>query len=348
MKKHLQLLILSAPLASLAACGTNQTLEQALNDQENSLMSQAALSEEPEELVADQIEDLSGALSLEDEGSGGFASSLVLTQNKESSSEKSCSTTSGILTYKKSSSREKEIDKSVRKGRVERFHSRESSFERIYSPAQGNELAMECNSSSGPVRLIKEKLSAVQGTKIEAKFQSKKESSLKLDGAVKVSRSVKTEGLRTIEFTAASESGDLIVLGKTITINSSSEVSKIEKGLPNEEKNSYATIKEAPLIVEVARTAKDGKLIHKLIKSGHVQIVRGEDRKIDIVYEQVKFSAQCKPVSGRLLVSRVDPVDATAVSLSISFKDGEAFVSRNGSGEKKMDSLNLRLEDCRK
>lgn len=348
MKKHLKLLLLSAPLASLAACGTNQRIEQALNDQENSLMSQAALTDEPEELVADQIEDLSGALSLEDEGSGDFATSLGLTQNKESSSEKSCATTSGVLTYKKSSSREKEIDRSVRKGRVERFHSRESSFERIYSPAQGKELAMECNSSSGPVSLINDKLSAVQGIKIESKFESKKESSFKLDGVVKASRSVKAEGLRTIEFTAASESGDVILLGKTITINSSSEVSKIEKGEPNKENNSYATIKEAPLLVEVARTAKNGKLIHKLIKSGHVQIVRGEDRKIDIVYEQVKFSSKCTPVSGRLLVSRVDSANSTAVNLSIRFKDGEAFVMRNGSEERKMDSLNLRLEDCRK
>lgn len=348
MKKHLERVLLFAPLVSFAACGTNQRVEQALNEQENFLMSQAALTDEPEELVADQIEELSGALSLEDESAGDFDTSLGMTQNKESSIQKSCATTSGVLTYKKSSSREKEIDRSVKKGRVERFHSRESSFARIYSPAQGQELAMECNSSSGPVSLIKEKLSAVQGIKIESKFESKKESSFKLDGTVKASRSVKAGGLRTVEFTAASESGDSILLGKTITINSSSEVSKIEKGEVNKENNSYATIKEAPLLVEVARTAKNGKLIHKLIKSGHVQIVRGEDRKIDVVYEQVKFSSKCKPVSGRLLVSRVDSANSTAVNLSIRFKDGEAFVMRNGSEERKMDSLNLRLEDCRK
>jgi hypothetical protein len=35
-------------------------------------------------------------------------------------------------------------------------------------------------------------------------------------------------------------------------------------------------------------------------------------------------------------------------NLSITFRAGEAFVSKNGAEEKKMDSLNVRLEGCSK
>jgi hypothetical protein len=117
---------------------------------------------------------------------------------------------------------------------------------------------------------------------------------------------------------------------------------------PRSKKTPAKKTEEAPLKVEVARDAASGALVHKLIQSGHVQIAHGEDRKVDIVYEQVKFTGECKPVSGRLLIKKstiVEPLNTSNV-LNVRFGEGEIFLYRKGGEEKKIEEMKLRLEDC--
>lgn len=348
MKNTFNLFLLALPLAATVACGKVAKTTLNFTEEEQAIITQVASSDENDEILADHVEEMSAVLALDDDSTQAGAGALGLAQSKESDKESSCSISEGVLVYKKSQSRERELDKATKKGRVERSSSSSSSSERRYSPAAGGELAMYCASASGPVKLIAEKIEKIAGMKVEATHSNKSESSLKIDGAIKNSRSVYTQGSRQVTFGAGILSSNQITLSKTIQFSSSSDVSKVAEGKTSALKNSRETLPEAPLQVEVLRDGTSKKLLHTLIKTGHVVIKHGDALKTDIVYENVKFVEECKPVSGRLLVSKVNPGEATAKSISVVFKEDGAYVSRNGGEEKKMESINLRLEGCKK
>jgi hypothetical protein len=346
MKMTAKVILSVLPLSVLAACGTFSNSQPKLTDDESALMSQLGLSDESDELVADHVEELSSILGLEDD-SGGVVS-LGFSQNKQKSLEKACRVESGKLTLSKEKTFDKDSDRTTRKGRVERQASTSNHFERVYTAAEGKELAVECKSDKGPVKFIKEKIAQLEGSSIQASHSRSLERSLKLDGQTKSSRKVESEGSRTVRFGASSEKDGRLYISKTVSFSASSTVNKLKDSASVAEKNSRKTIEESPLQVEVVRDAANGALVHKLIQSGHVQIAHGDDRKIDVVYEQVKFAAECKPVSGRLLVTKTKAGEAanTANVLSIRFSEGEIFLSRNGGEEKKVEELKIRLEEC--
>lgn len=123
---------------------------------------------------------------------------------------------------------------------------------------------------------------------------------------------------------------------------------KIKKdGKESNESHTYESLADAPLQIETVRESGSQKLISKTIKSGQIKIVRGSGIQINWTYANVKFAENCKPVSGTLQVAKVDPAAASSNVLSIHFKDGEAFVSKNGGAEEKVESINYRLETCK-
>jgi hypothetical protein len=349
MKKHLALLLLATPITALVACGTSQSEQPRLSNQESSLLNAGALADESEELVADQVEELSEILELEDNSSAGLSTAFALAREKDSSLEKSCRLVDGKIILSRDKTKSKDLDKSTRKGRVEIALARESSFERIYSPAEGKELAIASKTDKGPISFLNEKVSDLPGSKAESKHSRKSERSLKLDGVPQKSRKSESEGSRAVVFSAASLKEGLLTMSKSVSFNSTSTVTKEEKGVSSLSKNERKTLEESPLKIEVVRNSETGKLVHKLIQSGQVQVSRGESSKIDIVYEQVKFVADCKPVSGQLLITKnkQEAGESSVRVLKIRFADGEAMVSRDGGPEKKMESLNIRLETCR-
>ncbi|NBX17474.1 MAG: hypothetical protein EBR09_08935 [Proteobacteria bacterium] len=348
MKMTVKSVLAILPFSVLAACGTVKQASPVLTGDESALMGVADASDEADELVADHVEEVSSLLDLEDDAAG--VSALGLAANKQKSLEKNCVVEAGKLTLSKQKTVEKDSDRTTRKGRVERQAAIESTYERVYSAAYGKELAVECKTAQGPVKIIKSKLAQIVGSSVEAKHSRSAERSLKLDGQIKSSRKVESEGTKTVNFGAATEQDGKLIVSKTVSFSASSTVNKLKDGASAEQKNSRKTIEEAPLKVEVVRDAASGALVHKLIQSGHVQIAHGEDRKVDIVYEQVKFTGECKPVSGRLLITKSKTAEAgnTANVLNIRFSENEIFLSRNGGEEKKIEELKLRLEDCGK
>lgn len=350
MKKYLNSVIVSIPLTALVACGTfeGQNAGNVILDQEEEF-SELGLVSESEELIEDHIEELSGVLSLEDET---VESSQIQPNNPAktpSPRQKLCSTENNVLSLKTSLSRErtKERKKNRINGPISTHFVRNESNERTYTPHEESELAVKCSSEQGPVELIAEKIAGIEGMKIEIKNNSKRERTVQKDGKDRFSRVVEFSGSRTIIHGSASLVDEKINYTKTISIDSKSIVhaNGSKKG-PRVLENIYRSEEGSPLKVEVQRNVADKKLVYKLITSGTVTINRGTSKENKISYENVKFSAVCKPESGQLVVTKMS-AKGNQINLKIAFKDGEAFLSRDGGEEKKMESLNLKLESCR-
>lgn len=346
MKKNLSSLVAILPLSLLLpACGTG--LIQKNLDEAPTESALLAIADESEESVADHVEDVASELALEDAPSTESALSLGLASGKNSSADKSCVASESSLTLKKSKSIDKDLQRTTKKGLIEKSVDQESSFERVYVVPTGSTLPLKCQTSQGPVKFLKDKLAEFASLSMSSESSRSHSIVVKKDGEILHSRKSQSSGSRATQFSAASLQDGKLSLNKSVSINVSSQIQTIEKGAEKNETQSYKTLPEAPLSIEVVRDAESEKLISKTIKSGHVQISRPSGAKLDVIYEMVKFSEACKPVSGHLQVIKLEAGESVPKNLSIQFKDGEAFVSKNGEPEKKMESLNFRLESCR-
>lgn len=346
MKKNLSSLVAILPLSLLLpACGTG-LVQKSLNE----ITSESALLEiadESEESVADHVEDVASELALEDAPSTVSAMSLGLASTKNSSVDKSCVASENSLTVKKSKSLDKDKQRTTKKGRIEKSIDHESSFVRVYTVPTGGALPIKCETAQGPVKILKDKIAEFDALSMSSESSRSHSIVVRKDGEILQSRKSQSSGSRATQFSAASLQDGKLSLNKSVSINVSSQIQSISQGVEKNESHSYATLPEAPLSIEVVRDAESEKLISKTIKSGHVKIERPSGAKLDVIYEMVKFSEACKPVSGRLQVIKLEAGESSPKNLSIQFKDGEAFVSKNGEPEKKMESLNFRLESCR-
>lgn len=333
------------PLVLLAAaCGNNS-----LRNDKSALSNndELTVADESDELVADQVSALASDLSAEETSSAADSSALGLAIDKNLQLEKNCSVNGDTLTLKKGKSAEKDSSRSKRSGKFEKSMSSESSLERIYKAGEGKSLPVKCQTERGPVKFLHDNLADYAGLTATGSSSRSHSIELKKDGVVIRSRTSEHSGSRSVSFSEAVLSDEQITVNKSIAIESSGTVKSFKDGKEENGSHKYRTLKTAPLSVEVVREAQSGRLISKTVKSGHVEIERASGVKIDVIYEMVKFVSDCEPVSGRLEVIRIDPKDGKTTNLSIKFKDGEAFASKDGAAEEKMESLNFRLEGCR-
>jgi hypothetical protein len=343
MKTSRSNLFVLAPLSLLAvACG-----KQTINKTDASTIDSKLLiaSDESEEVVADHVEDVAMEMSLDD--SANSSPSLGLTATNSSSLEKNCSVANGQLTLKKTKSKDKVSQRSTKKGSIEKSVSLDTSFERIYKPADGAALPVECKTAQGPVRILEDKLASYDGMSFSATNSRSHSIVVKKDGTLLHSRVSEHSGSRSANFAEASLVDGKLTLQKSLAIKSNSVVKITKDGKESSESHSYESLADAPLQIEVVRESGSQKLISKTIKSGQIKIVRNSGIQINLTYANVKFSETCKPVSGSLQVAKVDPATTSANLLNIQFKDGEAWVSKNGGAEEKVESINYRLEGCK-
>lgn len=333
------------PLALFAAaCGKNSLR----NDKSDlPIMTEMAVTDESDELIADHVSSIISDLSAEDVDSLSDAGALSLAINKNIQSEKSCSVSADSLTLKRSKSLDKDSSRKKQSGQFEKSLSSEIAIERVFKAAQGKALPVKCQTERGPVKFLHDKPADYAGLTASDSASRKHSLELKKDGAVIHSRTSESIDNRTISFLEAVVADGKITLNKSVTIDTSGSVKTLKDGKEENSSHKYKTVKTAPLSIEVVRQADSGKLISKTIKNGHVEIERASGVKIDVIYEMVKFSRACEPVSGRLEVTRIDPQDGKTSNLSIKFNNGEAFASKDGAAEQKMESLNFRLESCR-
>ncbi|MEN9810734.1 MAG: hypothetical protein RLZZ488_2301 [Pseudomonadota bacterium] len=333
------------PLALLAtACGNNL-----LRNDKSAASSTEELNvaEESDELVADQVSALASDLSAEDATSTSDSGALGLAIDKNLQLEKSCSASGDTLTLKRNKSIEKESSRSKRAGQFEKSMSSESSFEHVYKAGEGKALPVKCQTERGPVKFLRDNPADYAGLTANGSSSRSHSIELKKDGVVIRSRSSEHSGSRSVSFSEAVLADEKIIVNKSIAIEATGTVKSLKDGKEESGSHKYKTLNTAPLSVEVVREAQSGRLISKTIKSGHVEIERASGVKIDVIYEMVKFARACEPVAGRLEVIRIDPQDGKTTNLSIKFRDGEAFASKDGAAEEKMESLNFRLEGCR-
>ncbi|NBW80211.1 hypothetical protein EBR21_00515 [bacterium] len=343
MKASFSKIVLLAPVSLLAvACGTSQIKKNDASTIDSNLL---VASDESEEVVADHVEDVAMEMSVDDNVNASPALGLVASSN--SSIEKNCSLADGNLTLKKSKSLDKNSERSTKKGNIERSVSLDTSFERIYKPATGSALPVECKTAQGPVRILEDKLASMAGMTFSGTNSRSHSVIVKKDGTLLHSRVSEHSGSRSATFGAASAAEGKLTLQKSLAIKSSNLVKITKDGKESSESNSYESLSDAPLQIEVVRESGTQKLISKTIKSGQIKIVRKSGIQIDLTYANVKFSEVCKPVSGSLQVAKVDPATKTANVLQIQFKDGEAWVSKNGGAEEKVESINYRLDGCK-
>lgn len=333
------------PLVLLAAACGNNSLR---NDKSAaSDIEELTVADESDELIADQVSDLASDLSAEDATSTSDSSALSLAIDKNLQLERSCSASADTLTLKRNKSIEKDSSRSKRAGKFEKSMSSESSFERVYKAGEGKSLPVKCQTQRGPVKFLRDNPADYAGLTATGTSSRSHSLELKKDGVVIHSRSSEHSGSRSVSFSEAVLANEKITVNKSIAIEATGSVKSLKDGKEESSSHKYKTMKTAPLSVEVVREAESGKLISKTIKSGHVEIERASGVKIDVIYEMVKFVRACEPVSGRLEVIRIDPKEGKTTNLSIKFKDGEAFASKDGAAEEKMESLNFRLEGCR-
>ncbi|MFZ9519117.1 MAG: hypothetical protein ACO3A4_01445 [Silvanigrellaceae bacterium] len=343
MKNRINNLLVLAPLSILAvACGKSP-----LNTNDSSAINSNLMiaSDESDEVVADHLEDVALELSVDDSAGSNSALGLVASSNKTHA--KSCAVANGVLTLKKSKSLDKNSQRTTKKGSFERSVSLDSSFERIFKPLEGSELPLECKTAQGPVGILEGKLSSYEGMTMAASSSRSHSIVVKKDSVVVHSRESEHSGSRSATFGEASLADGKLTLQKSLAIKSSGNVKITKDGKETSESHSYESLADAPLQIETVRESGSQKLISKTIKSGQIKIVRTSGMQINLTYANVKFSENCKPVSGTLQVAKVDPAAASSNVLSIQFKDGEAWVSKNGGTEEKVDSINYRLETCK-
>lgn len=355
MKVLLKTVLLAIPFSAIVACGSPKSSwvelsgEDSASSNEIGLAGELALLDDSEGVLEDHLEELPSVLEMEDELPESTEAVSNPNANKERSKVKACSIDSGILTLSREKSKQKDVSKAFLRGPVERSYSSESSYKRIYSTAEGKELAVECKSDQGPVGINKEKISHLEGSRYQSTYTRTSLRSRKINGSLKSSRQVESTGTRSAVFGAALESEGHITINKSVSISSSSNVTKFEKAKTQIRMNLRKTIEDSPLQIEELREIGSGALVHKLIHSGRVLIEQGENRKMEITYEEVKYSSECNPVSGRMIVTKSNTLREGGQSsvLNVRFENGEVYLSRNGKEEKKMEELNLKLRDCR-
>ncbi len=346
MTTKFKVLALVAPVSLLAvACGSNLQKVSSSSDLEELALE---LADENQEIVADHVEDVATELALEDSEAAISEVSLGLAKDKSSSLEKSCSISGQILTLKRERSAESTKGRQTRAGEIEKNHELNFSFERSYEAAAGSPLPFECKTEKGPVKLIKDKLSALAGLKVSAKNSRSRSTATQKKGETVASRASESTSEKTMQFSAPVLQDKKVIISKSMTLKTESTIKSLHKGEEKTQSHSSITLEESPLKIKVERDAESLKLISKTIESGHVRISRESGKLVDVIYENVVLASDCKPSTGHIQVVRTNPEDKSVNNLSITFRAGEAFVSKNGAEEKKMDSLNVRLEGCSK